>query len=400
MSYPTITDVTIKNYKSIGQCHVELGKITVLIGQNGSGKSNFLDALQLLSDALNSTLEYAIRQRGGISEVRRRSGGHPTHFVIRLRLKLTDTLHAGFAFRAGSTAEERGFTVQQEALVIREGKEIVASYESKEGNIVKKSENLTLIPATSSDRLFLTAVSALPEFRPVFDALSKMHFYNINPADIRAPQPHASGEVLSHTGGNLPSVLRRLSSDDPDAFARIEEYARRIVSGIDGIEYRALGPTETIEFRQRVQNIRHPWRFYAAAMSDGTLRSVGILTALFQTDPRGNPPTLIGIEEPESTIHPGAAAILTDALIEGSARHQVLVTTHSPDLLDHPGLQLTDIRVVDNVNGETRIETADVATRTMLKDELFTAGELLRKNQIRARKTKSDEIRTPDLFRL
>ena len=75
---PRIISVSLKNYKSIGSARVRLAPLTLLVGRNGAGKSNFLDALRLVSDALQSTLDYALRQRGGIGEVRRRSGGHPT----------------------------------------------------------------------------------------------------------------------------------------------------------------------------------------------------------------------------------------------------------------------------------------------------------------------------------
>ena len=64
--------VALHNYKSIGQCKVDLSSLNVLVGPNGSGKSNFIDALRLISESLSETLDYAIRQRGGIGEVRRR----------------------------------------------------------------------------------------------------------------------------------------------------------------------------------------------------------------------------------------------------------------------------------------------------------------------------------------
>ena len=83
-----IKRVTIKNYKSIAACDVRLGPLMFLVGPNGAGKSNFLDALRFVADALNSSLDHAIRDRGGINDVRRRSGGHPNHFSIRLDFAL------------------------------------------------------------------------------------------------------------------------------------------------------------------------------------------------------------------------------------------------------------------------------------------------------------------------
>ncbi|HSB04808.1 MAG TPA: AAA family ATPase, partial [Thermodesulfobacteriota bacterium] len=65
--------VVLNNYKSIKECSVCLGPVTFLVGQNGAGKSNFLDALRLVTESLSTSLEHALRERGGINEVRRRS---------------------------------------------------------------------------------------------------------------------------------------------------------------------------------------------------------------------------------------------------------------------------------------------------------------------------------------
>jgi len=79
-----IQRVCLRNYKSIAACEVCLRPLTILVGPNGSGKSNFLDALLFAADALRYSLDHALRDRGGIQQVRRRSGGHPNHFGMRL----------------------------------------------------------------------------------------------------------------------------------------------------------------------------------------------------------------------------------------------------------------------------------------------------------------------------
>ena len=300
--------VTLHNYKSIGQCKVDLSGLNVLVGPNGSGKSNFIDALRLVSESLSETLDYAIRQRGGIAEVRRRSGGHPSHFAISLRLRLDESANASYAFRIGALSQG-AFRVQHEQAHISGDGFESAYYDVQDGELQKLSTQLRAPPKILEDRLYLSAVSGAPAFRPLFDALSQMGFYNINPADIRELQLHDRGTILSRSGRNLSSVVKRLRDESPQSIERIEDYLRQIVPGIDGVEHRQLGPRETLEFRQDVQGQKHPWRFYAAAMSDGTLRSLGVLTALFQFagSKRGTVP-LVAIEEPESTVHPAAAA--------------------------------------------------------------------------------------------
>jgi predicted ATPase len=394
-----ITSVSLKNYKSIASARVSLSPLTVLVGRNGAGKSNFVEALWLLSDALQSTLDHAIRQHGGIADVRRRSGGHPTHFGISLRLQLADGRSAGYAFMVGAT-RDGGFTVQREKAAIGVDGLNDPHFELDDGILKSKSTHLKLAPPRiSSDRLFLTQASSIPEFRILFDTLSQMYFYSINPAEIRQPQPHDAGNVLLRSGKNVASLMRRLEVDDAESFNRIQDYIRRIVPGLERIEHESLGPTETLRFRQKVQNNKNPWRFYAAAMSDGTLRSLGVLAALFQTDPRRVSPTLVGIEEPESTIHPGAASILTDALVEASKRHQVIATTHSPDLLDNANLSLESIRVVESVDGETIIGEADAAAKEAVRSELYTPGELLRHGQINPAPATGAQFEAASLFK-
>ncbi|HSW00240.1 MAG TPA: AAA family ATPase [Sedimentisphaerales bacterium] len=83
-----IRRVLLNNYKSIAKCSVQLGPLNFLVGPNGAGKSIFLDALRFVTESLNTSLDHALRERGGIAEVRRRSSGHPTHFGVRLEFVL------------------------------------------------------------------------------------------------------------------------------------------------------------------------------------------------------------------------------------------------------------------------------------------------------------------------
>src|SRR5512136_2782842 len=103
--------VVLNNYKSIKECSVKLGPLTFLLGQNGAGKSNFLDALRLVAESLNTSLEHTLRERGGIKEVRRRSAGHPTHFGIRLEWQLPNGTQGVYAFRVGAQ-KKGGFEIQ------------------------------------------------------------------------------------------------------------------------------------------------------------------------------------------------------------------------------------------------------------------------------------------------
>jgi predicted ATPase len=170
---------------------------------------------------------------------------------------------------------------------------------------------------------------------------------------------------------------------------------------VEGVRAKAIGSYETVEFRQRVSGSGDPWRFPAANMSDGTLRALGILVALFQQSngSRLRVP-LVGIEEPEIALHPAAAGVLRDCLRDASRHTQVLVTSHSPDLLDDKDLDPDAILAVVADGGVTRIGPLDAVGRSTLRDHLFTAGELLRLDQLRPDPgvVKPASRRQPSLF--
>ena len=118
-------------------------------------------------------------------------------------------------------------------------------------------------------------------------------------------------------------------------------------------------------------------------MSEGTLRSLGILTALLQaTVTEGPRPSLVAIEEPEAQVHPAALAVLRDAMVEASHSTQVLVTTHSADILDNKDVATDSILAVAAEDGATRIACIDAGGRDMIRQRLYTPGELLRLGQL------------------
>jgi predicted ATPase len=379
---PFLKRAVLKNYKSIAACAVDFQPLTFLVGPNGSGKSNFLDSLRFTCESLRTSLDRALRDRGGINEVRRRSSGHPTHFGIRLEFHLPD-LSGHYAFRIA--ARPKGsYEVQAEECVVhgaRGGRFLVEAGEVKHKSLGGSSG--IVFPAAAKDRLYLVNASGIAAFRPVYDALSRMGFYNLNPDRIRDLQTPDSGELLARDGSNLSSVLRQLAENAPARKERIEDYLARVAPGISGVDVKVVGPKETVEFRQEVAGANEPWRFLAANMSDGTVRVLGILVALLQSRNASQPDVhLIGIEEPEVALHPGASDLLLDALREASASTQVVVTTHSPDLIDNIDLGSEALLAVLSDKGATRIAPVDPASIEAVKNGLYTPGELLRLSQL------------------
>lgn len=379
-----IRRVVIRNYKSIAACDVELGPLTFLVGPNGSGKSNFLDAIRFVSDSLRYSLEHALRDRGGIDEVRHHNATGSPNVGIRVEFQLPDGMHGHYAFEISGSRHETAIT-HEECYVtgglILPG--VTRFFEVSDTHVLK-SALPSVTSARVKDRLYLVSLSGTHEFRPVYDALSSMGFYNLNPHAIRDLQAPDPGELLARDAANLPGVLRKLSTYNPRLKTRVEEYLGQVVPGIAGVDAIPVGPRETLQFKQHTAGDQKPWDFFAANMSDGTLRALGILVALFQ---RGreieNAPLLVGLEEPETALHPAAAGVLIDAMRDATSIRQVIVTSHSPELLDNPSIDGSEILAVVAEDGETRIGQLNDAGRSVLRDHLFTAGDLLRMNQLR-----------------
>ena len=374
-----ITRVALRNYKSIAACDVQLRPLIFLVGPNGAGKSNFLDSLGFVADALNSSLDHAIRNRGGIDDIYWRSGGRPKSFSIRLDFTLSEDYTGHYAFRIGAL-QRGGYEVQTEECVLRSAQQPAQEnyFYVKNGTVTKT--NMEVAPAAAKDRLYLVNASGLKEFRPVYEAFSRMGFYSLNLdkiKDLQAPDP---GDLLTRDGSNLTSVFKQLS---PSVKGRIKEYLAAIVPNVDKIEARKYGPKEGLVFTQNVTRSDDSQRFLANNMSDGTLRALGILVALFQEhrDPKRYV-LLVGIEEPESALHPAAAGVLLDALRDAADKTQIIITSHSPDLLDDKDLNPESILAVEARDSTTVIAGVDEASRSSVRDRLYTAGELLRLNQL------------------
>jgi predicted ATPase len=282
MPPPThIQRLALRNYKSFAHCDVALAPLAFIVGANGSGKSNFLDALRFVSDALRTSLDHAMRDRGGIGEVRRRSGGHPNHFGIRLDLTLPSGQRGFYAFQIAALSEGR-YEVQREecSLSALEPSGPLSLFCVEKG--IPRWSLAATPPAASTDRLYLVNASGLPEFRLLYDALSHMGFYNLSPDRIRDLQAPDVGDLLARDGANLASVLAELAQRSPAGKQRVEEYLAKVVDGVQAVDVRQIGTRETLEFRQSVSGSKSPWRFLANSMSDGTLRALGILVALFR----------------------------------------------------------------------------------------------------------------------
>lgn len=380
MKPPFITRVRIKNYKSIKYCDVHLGSLQFLAGRNGSGKSNFLDALAFVRDSMTD-IDDAFNKRRGINNVRRRASGSPQNMGVLLDFNIGETQKAVFGFELSARNAE-AFKVKKEIGLVQTNDGGTHQYAVDEGKI--KAKDAKLFPPVDSRRLYLPSIT-LPEYRPLYRALRTMGIFNFNPAQMREIKTAEIEKYLKDDGGNIADSLLALSATNPNIMNRVSEYMRAIMPFISKVRPKTIeNGIRIVEFWQEVKSQKRRQRFAAHNMSDGTLRALGILTAALQEDKDGLP-ALIGIAEPEASLHACTVGAIMDVLHEASEKRQIIVTTHSGDMLDHEVIVPENILAVDLAESETRIGPLDDMSAKEINSHLMNAGELLRQDQVRPR---------------
>jgi type I restriction enzyme M protein len=365
--------VTLKNYRSIESAQVELAPFTVLVGPNGSGKTNFTDALVLARD-IGIDAAAAVDRRGGIGAIRR--WGIPDSEETHVTLELGATRE-----QLGAEPLLQSFTLLPDAesgwrfgseVLERRGEDGIFWQRGTDGTLRTRgfpglSAPVVLPPTTS---LMLYARQLLP----VLDVVA-LRRLQLDLAKMRAPQPSGAAMQLMEDGGNLASVLRYLKVMAQPAFSRVLAAMKRLIPELEDIRVEEAGKYLTLEFQQRQAG--GSARFDVSSMSDGALRALGILVAAEMTRQAD---TLI-IEEPEISIHPGAAPVLFEVLKRTSERAAVLVTTHSPEFLD--AARDEAILVCQYREGLTRLGPLAEAQREVVRDGLFSLSELMRSEPLR-----------------
>lgn len=385
---PFVSRVRLKNYKSVAECDVRLGALTVLVGPNGSGKSNFLEALSLLGRAVNTTPYEAITELGGLGEIVRRAPEPAESFSIDVEATLPwgakreQWASASYGFEIGSASRRglRAFEVLRETCELRWG-ERVWRFRVNRGAV--HDESLARpAPDIEPDRLYLPVAGIQTTFGPLLAGLMSMRFYSFALDALREPSRPSEGATLDSRGEHLGDVIAALAAVNPDLKGRIDAYLNAVAPGIEGIDSYSVGGYVTVAFRAHAGSADDEVEFGPAAISDGTIRAAAVLASLFQLAAADGRIALIGIEEPEIALHPAAAGVLFDALTEASERLQVIVTTQSPDLLDRDDLDVSAVRAFSMEDGLTVIGEVDRASRQIVKDKLYTLGELMRGNQL------------------
>ena len=219
----------------------------------------------------------------------------------------------------------------------------------------------------------------VPEF---VECLETLIAYNFHPEAIRQVEKPNPGRFLEHDGSNLASVINTTQENDDEAIDRIGRYLVAITESVELAGVVKYGEYETVRLRVASNIGGKPLEFDAASMSDGTLRALAALVAAFQTVLPYGHPSLVAIEEPETSLHPAAVQALIEALDEATRHTQIILTTHSTDVLASPDILPSQVLVVRNWDGVTEIARMDAASTEIIRRELDSLPDLQRQDQL------------------
>lgn len=372
---PRIREVHLRNYRSIGDAVVRLSEFTVLVGPNGAGKTNFVDGLAFVQECLSTSIETALARRGGMGQVRYGFADMDAGVGLRVVLELARGAVADYAFEI-SMRSRGAIEVSEERCVLSTGGAETHRFEVRYGEFQTGLPGLR--PAIEPGRLALYAASAIREFRPVYDFLLGIRAYAIQPERLRDLRNPGPGISLEREGGNAAAVFRYLQEHHPDRYQRVRNLLAAVVPGLDLREGATVGGKQFLLFAEHREPRREPVPFFPESVSDGTLRMLGLLLAVYQPAT----PTVLLVEEPEATIHPAAVDVVMSVLLDAAKRSQVVLTTHSPDVLDYGSLPDGTIRVVAKTARGTSIAPVANSSREAIRQRLYSPGELLRSDEL------------------
>ena len=390
--HTNITRLVVKNYRSLADIDIGLSPLTVFVGQNAVGKSNVIDVLRFVRDALVDGFERAIAVRGGYRSLRCWYADETEQIRIEIYFEGPQSSgHYGLAF--GGSKDDCSITWEKLSLPHQAdsgaghaltglGQQEEMLLEAFDGKLVHYPKQIGVMPMNhehnpyhASRRYqknpFLPQLARFSlQIQSVLLFLTSMNFYDISPYILRLPQAAKVAFPLLEDGSNLASTLHALKQSQE---GRIAEALRVVIEGFDDYSINQVNGSLVTKLHYVTQNGQVTRRSSnLLSEADGTIRMLAILTALYQE--RYLSPLII--EEPEKALYPDALAVCSDVLQEAAFSYQVLITTLSPDLITE--LPLDSLRVVEKENDLTKIGPISNHQYEAIEDQLFSAGALMR----------------------
>jgi len=368
----TVEEIRLQRFRAFENARLVLSDLTFLVGRNGAGKSSLLDAVDLLRESVSDSLENALDRRGGLQKVQRAKPGRgrkkPMGIAVVFRIVFPGDRQAKAVY---------GFEVQGKQTVdsshIRECfmSSKATSFERKDQtfhserkpDVSPPAGNLVLPLVARSDSLW----------DHVLNTIRNLRAYELSPGHMATATKIGERSTLVRDGSNAGDVLKAI--EGTAAHRWIVERLGIITEGINDVHAEALMGRRVVRFVQKSETCELD--FDASQVSQGTLRSLGVLLALKQSPL----PSVVLVDEIENSVHPSALAVLLDAALSSSDDTRVILTSHSPEVLSHPAVTGERVRVVVWRDGNSRIFSLSPETQASI-DEIDTVGWMLRSNAL------------------
>jgi predicted ATPase len=362
-----LDSLSVGGFLSIARIsEVELRPVNVIIGANGSGKSNFVRVFSFLNAIRRGRLQEYVAKAGGADqvlhfgskhtqtiEVHAKFNGEKDQYKIVLARTESDEL-VPIAESAYFWGDKRQYTEPYEEHLYAKGKEAGIS-DPEVSNVA----------------------------RYVREALKSWRLYHFHDTSDSSPMKKTSdlddNSFLRPDGSNLSAFLYYLKAKHRDSYQLIRGVIRRVAPFFDDflLEPNRLNP-DKIRLEWRHQHSEN--YFNGASLSDGTLRFSALATLFLQ--PEDLRPSVIVIDEPELGLHPLAITLLASLIKAASEKTQVIVSTQSSLLLDH--FEPEDVLVAERIDDGTQLTRLESdKLKQWLED--YSLGQLWEKNEIGGR---------------
>ena len=326
--------IQIKGYRSLADITLDLHPLTVMIGPNGCGKTSLLEIFQLLKDAAQNRLEEAITARGGLGLLLTHIRDTPFQLEIALQMIVDSTISAEPVFYR--------FVLRPAVItyaIALEQFEWPRTPQDPQPYFFEFKE-------TTGRELRLTIADLSVSLSEILVKTLSLSGLDVDPrAPVRLPQALTPATHPGRNGENLFAALynMRESRTSRPFYERVEETLRLAFPDFDRLELQVVGAGQ-ITLAWHEKNLTVP--LYPNQLSEGTLRFLWLTTILLSPEP----PPLILIDEPEISLHPELLQIMAALLRDASARTQLLVATHSSDLIRW--LRPDEVVVIDKQEGK------------------------------------------------
>jgi len=329
---------SLENFKAVQKSGaVQFTPLTVLIGNNGSGKSSLVEGLETYRSIIVDGLDTAMQRWFGMDHIWNKRARHkmlglglanetyenPIRFALAGRTDMS-TYRAGMAVNARPGLN--GFLIQEESCASADG----VKFTRDRHGVVKFADK-----TATEGRRFEPGESALPQ--KMRDFVSRWQFLSLHPDPMGRPAPRkmtSNGEMVLHRdGSNLAQYLLGIRNRDQAAFEGIVEAMQFVldyVRNFEPVETREIQPTMYIKMLEQITD--RPIEVPGWLISTGTIRVLALLAVLRNPVP----PPLIVVEEIENGLDPRTIHLVLDEIRSAvqAGQSQVILTTHSPYLLD------------------------------------------------------------------